>query len=57
MSVYLKIDPNTVTLQEGFSRDVRTIGHYGTGDLEITIRTQEDLEHAKPLLQRSYEAS
>ena len=57
VSVYLKVDPNTVTLQEGFSRDVRTIGHYGTGDLEITIRTQEDLEHAKPLLQKSYEAS
>ena len=57
VSVYLKVDPNTVTLQEGFSRDVRTIGHYGTGNLEITIRTQEDLEHAKPLLQRSYEAS
>ena len=53
--VYLKVDPDTTTLEPGFSRDVRNIGHYGTGDLEVTIRTQADLEKAKPLLQRSYE--
>ena len=56
--VYLKVDPDTVRpLEEGFSRDVRKIGHYGTGDLEITIRTSEDLERTKPLLQKSYEVS
>ena len=55
--VYLKVDPDTTTLESGFSRDVRNIGHYGTGDLEVTIRTQEDLEKAKPLLQKSYEAN
>lgn len=57
MTVYLKVDPDTVTLDSGFSRDVRKIGHYGTGDLEVTIRGQEDVERAAPLLQRSYEAS
>ena len=57
VSIYLKVDPDTVTLEKGFSRDVRNIGHSGTGDLEVTIRTQEDLERAKPLLQQSYEAS
>ena len=57
VSIYLKVDPDTVTLEEGFSRDVRHVGHSGTGDLEVTIRTQEDLERAKPLLQKSYEAS
>ena len=55
LSVYLKVNPDTTTLEPGFSRDVRKIGHYGTGDLEVTIRTQEDLEKAKPLLQESYE--
>ena len=55
VSVYLKVDPDTTTLEPGFSRDVRNIGHYGTGDLEVTIRTQEDLEKVKPLLQKSYE--
>ena len=55
LSVYLKVNPDTTTLEPGFSRDVRKTGHYGTGDLEVTIRTQEDLEKAKPLLQASYE--
>ena len=33
------------------------IGHYGTGDLEIRIKSDADLEHAKPLIVRSYEDS
>jgi predicted transport protein len=55
--VYVKVDPSTVTLEDGFTRDVREIGHFGTGDLEIRIRTSHDLERAKPLLLRSYEGS
>ena len=57
VTAYLKVDPDTVTLTPDFTRDVREVGHYGTGDLEVKIRTSEDLERAKPLLQRSYEAS
>lgn len=37
--VYLKIDPDTVELEEGFSRDMRGIGHLGTDDLEVRIAT------------------
>ena len=55
--VYVKVNPDTVELIEGFTRDVRSIGHYGTGDLEITIRNQEDVEKALPLLTKSYEVS
>lgn len=57
VTVYLKVGPESVQLEKGFSRDVREVGHYGTGDLELTIRNIEDLERAKPLLQASYEAS
>lgn len=57
VTVYLKVGPESVQLEKGFSRDVRDVGHYGTGDLELTIRNIEDLERAKPLLQASYEAS
>jgi predicted transport protein len=39
------------------TRDVRRIGHYGTGDLEVTLRTMADFEQAQPLFLRSYEAS
>ena len=47
--VFLRVDPDTVQLIPGFSRDVRKIGHFGTGDLELTIQSFEDLEKAKPL--------
>lgn len=57
--VYVKIDPDSVNLEanKGFLRDVRNIGHFGTGDLEITIKSMNDLERAKPFLVQSYEAS
>lgn len=55
--VYIKVDPDFVTLEPGFTRDVRAVGHYGTGDLEIRIRSDDDFERAKPLLIRSYEVS
>jgi len=55
--VWLKIDPDTVSLEEGFSRDVREIGHWGSGNLELSIDSLEDLERAKPLLLRSYGAN
>lgn len=53
--VFVKADFDQVRLEEGFTRDVRKIGHFGTGDLEITIRSDEDLERAKPLIVKSYE--
>jgi predicted transport protein len=55
--VFVKVDPAEVTLEPGFTRDVSQVGHFGTGDLEITLSKAEDLERAKALIQRSYEAS
>ena len=55
--VYVKVDPDSVPLEEGFTRDVRKIGHFGTGDLEIRISTNADLQRAEHLLKRSYDAS
>ena len=53
--VYVKLDPKTVALEPEFTRDMENIGHYGTGDLEIRIRTDADLQKAKPLIAKSYE--
>ena len=53
--MWLPLNPDEVTLEEGFSRDVRGVGHHGTGDLELTIRSLADLEKAKPLIQKSIE--
>ncbi|MFZ2076499.1 MAG: DUF5655 domain-containing protein [Xanthobacteraceae bacterium] len=55
--VYVKVDPASVQLEPGFTRDVSNVGHYGTGDLEITLAKPEDLERAMPLIKRSYEES
>jgi predicted transport protein len=55
--VFVKVDPSTITLEPGFTRDVSVIGHYGTGDLEITIASSSDLEKAKPLILASYEVA
>jgi len=55
--VFVKVDPGSINLEPGFTRDVSKIGHFGTGDLEITLSTASDLERAKPLLISSYESS
>ncbi|MBT2412458.1 hypothetical protein J7I94_18110 [Streptomyces sp. ISL-12] len=54
--VYLRLDPDTVELEEGFTRDMRGIGHLGTGDLEVRLVSAADLEKAAPLVRRAYEA-
>lgn len=53
--VYVKIDPDTVMIEPGFTRDVRGIGHFGTGDLEITIQSVAHLDKAKPLFDAAYQ--
>ncbi len=55
LTVFVKVDPESVSLEPGFTRDVREIGHFGTGDLEIIIRSREDLQKAKDFIVASYE--
>ncbi|SDW84035.1 DUF5655 domain-containing protein [Tepidimicrobium xylanilyticum] len=53
--MYLNINPDEVELEEGFTRDVRNIGHYGTGNLEVRINSKDDFERAKGLIAKSYD--
>lgn len=55
--VYVKVNPEEIEMVNGFIRDVREIGHFGTGDLEITIRSEEDLRKAEDLILMSYNRS
>lgn len=55
--VAVKCRPTPENCIEGFTRDVRNVGHLGTGDMEITINTMDDFERAKPFLEQSYQAS
>ncbi|MFD9427341.1 MULTISPECIES: DUF5655 domain-containing protein [unclassified Streptomyces] len=55
--VYLRLDPSAVMLEESFTRDMRGIGHLGTGDLEVRISSAADLERAGPLLRQAFETA
>lgn len=52
--LHLRLNPDTVDLAQGFIEDVRNKGHWGTGDLRINLKSVEDFEKAKPLLDRAY---
>ena len=52
--LYLHLDPATVNYESGFSRDVSAIGHWGTGFVELNIRSVADFEKARPLIDRAY---
>lgn len=55
LQAYLKVDPYTVVLQEGFSHDVREKFTPCGAPLLVMIRNNDDLERAKPLIKRSYD--
>jgi predicted transport protein len=57
VTAYLKIDPKTVEVEEGFSRDVTNVGHFGTGNLALSLRNMDDFARAQPLFRKSYENS
>jgi predicted transport protein len=37
------------------ARDVSHVGHWGTGNLEVTLGTMADLEAVKPFINVAYE--
>ena len=53
--LYLRLNPEEITLENGFTRDVSKIGHWGTRDLEVTIKNVHDFEKAKEYIHRAYE--
>lgn len=57
LAVRVKLDPDTIELEPGFTQDVRGKGYYGTGDLEILIRSDADIKRATPLILQSYESN
>lgn len=55
IQVFLKLPGETTG--DGFTRDVSMIGHWGTGDLEVNVRTADELDRVKTLILQSYEKS
>ena len=50
----LPLDVTSVIFEEGFSRDVTNIGHWGCRAVELQIRNAYDFEKSKPLIDRTY---
>ncbi len=51
--LFLKINPDELEELPKQARDVRNIGHFGTGDLELTIKNSTDFEETKELINLS----
>ncbi len=51
--LHLAIDPTTIE-ETALVCDASKKGHWGTGDVEVSLTSIEDLEEAKPLLERAY---
>ncbi len=55
LRLFLHLEPSSVDLQDGWARDVSNIGHWGTGSVELTLESLDDLHRAQPLVARAYE--
>jgi predicted transport protein len=53
--LFLKLDPKRYAGPKGISRDVSELGHFGTGDLEVTVTNQSQLDQAKSSIKKAYE--
>lgn len=55
LQLFLHVDPATALAVLPMARDVTHIGHWGTGNLELTISTMAELDAAKPFINAAYE--
>lgn len=53
--LYLKLIPSSLPNLSIICRDVTKIGHFGTGNLEVTISKEEDIEIAKKYITMAFE--
>jgi len=51
--LFLKLNPDEEEKLPKQARDVRSIGHFGTGDLELTIKNNIDFDETKELINKS----
>ncbi|WP_225546876.1 DUF5655 domain-containing protein [Chromobacterium violaceum] len=52
--LYVHLPPSGETLPTN-ARDVSQVGHWGTGDIELSISNQAEFDLAKPLIIKAYE--
>jgi len=54
--IYLRLNPNDFPNEQNMEilRDVSNIGHWGTGDSELTVKSAKDFESIRHLIDRCY---
>lgn len=53
--LYLHLNPDVIGPLPANARDARKFGHWGTGDLELALSNQKELDAAKPFIALAYE--
>jgi predicted transport protein len=53
--LYLHLEPAPVVKALKNARDVSGIGHWGTGDAEITLTSMDEFERVKPFMDAAYQ--
>ena len=53
--IYLKLKKDEIDKPSKNYKDVTNIGHFGTGDSEFSIKSEEDIEIAKPFIELAYQ--
>lgn len=52
--LFIKLNPEKIGQLPKICRDVTNIGHYGTGNLEITVKDESDFEIAKSYIEMAH---
>jgi predicted transport protein len=50
ITLYLKLNPEDIKPMPKQGRDMRNIGHFGTGEFELNIKDRQDFEETKHLI-------
>lgn len=54
LTLYLKLNADEINPMPTQGRDVKEIGHFGTGEFELTIKSLNDFEETKYLINEAY---
>jgi predicted transport protein len=54
LKIWLDIPNETLEDPHNFGRDVSEIGHYGTGDVEVRLKSFTDLDNVMNLIEQAY---
>jgi predicted transport protein len=55
--VYLNVKVNQINDPLKKARDVENIGHYSSGDTEITIKDRNEIPYVLSIIKQAYEKS